>query len=294
MEWVWLSLLAAFGQAFGWALKKKALNNLGLNNVVGFVSYTVAALTLTLTWVFFDTTDIVLTDAFWGAMGALIVLNIIAVWAGFKALDRSNLSALMPFMSLTAVAIVPVEYVLRGLLPNLPQIFGILVIVVGAIVVTTKKALSPNALMGAGYFALTLLCYSITSPLQGVTVTESGSGLLAAAIFHAGIALGFIPIVILTQEYRTMNAMRGQSSRPWLHILGWMACAGLASALLENGPINVALESGTASEVFALKRTMPFFALIIGILMFDERITRRQMIGTALLVVGSFLIVWYR
>lgn len=294
MEWIWLSLLAAFGQAFGWALKKKALNNLGLNNVVGLVSYTVAALALTLLWILFGTTDIVLSNRFWGAMGALITLNIVAVWAGFKAIDRSDLSALMPFMSLTAIAIVPVEYVLRGLLPTLPQMLGIVVVVAGAIIVATKKALSPNALIGAGYFSVTLLCYSITSPLQGVTVTESGSGLFAAAIFHTGIALGFIPIVFFTRELRTLSTIKSHDLKSWLRILGWMVLAGLAVAILENGPINVALETATASEVFALKRTMPFFALILGVLVFKEHITRRQVIGTALLVIGSVLIIWFR
>lgn len=294
MEWIWLSLLAAFGQALGWALKKKALNNLGINSIIGLVSYAVAAITLMLLWLLFGTTDPILTSRFWWAMIALITLNIIAVWAGFKAIDKSDLSALMPFMSLTAIAIVPIEYVLRGLLPNPLQMLGIVVIVIGAIIVATKKALSPNALMGAGYFALTLTCYSITSPLQGVTVTESGSGLFAAALFHIGIAIGFVPIVLLTREYQALTIIRNQSPKLWPHILGWMITAGLATALLENGPINLALESSTASEVFALKRTMPFFALVLGVLMFKEQITRRQVMGTTLLIIGSVLIVWYR
>lgn len=42
MTWIFLSLLSAFGQAFGWALKKKSLENKGVNNTLGLVSFLVA------------------------------------------------------------------------------------------------------------------------------------------------------------------------------------------------------------------------------------------------------------
>lgn len=295
MEWTWLALLAAFGQAFGWALKKKALgNHLGINSIIGLVSYAVAALALILCWIIFGTLDITLTSRFWEAMTGLIILNIVAIWAGFKAIEQSDLSALMPFVALTAIAIVPVEYLLRGTIPTSAQTFGIIVVVIGALVVATKHAVASRALLGAKYFALTLICYSITSPLQGVTVVESGSGLFAAALFHVGITVGFIPIIFFTREYQVLAAIRNRDSKRWFQILGWMIAAGLTTALLENGPINIALLTGSASEVFALKRTMPFFALVLGVLMFKEHITRRQVVGTILLVIGSVLIVWYR
>jgi drug/metabolite transporter (DMT)-like permease len=73
-----------------------------------------------------------------------------------------------------------------------------------------------------------------------------------------------------------------------------MVLAGIVIAMIENGPVAIALENATASEVFALKRTMPFFALLLGMFMFNEKITRRHVLGTVFLIIGSILIVWFQ
>ena len=74
----------------------------------------------------------------------------------------------------------------------------------------------------------------------------------------------------------------------------FLLASGAVIGLFEIGPSTVALLTAKASEVFALKRTMPFFALILGVVMFHEKVTKRHMIGTSLLVVGSMFVVWFR
>jgi uncharacterized membrane protein len=73
-----------------------------------------------------------------------------------------------------------------------------------------------------------------------------------------------------------------------------MFIVGAVTVLLEWSPALVALLPAKASEVNALKRTMPFFALILGVIMFHEHVTKRHIAGTALLVVGSMFVVWFR
>lgn len=293
MDWILLSVLSAFGQAFGWALKKKTLENKGVNNTLGLVSFLAAGVILAFSWGVKNGWILpAMTERFAFAALIVIVLNIVAVWAGYRALDRAALSTLMPFVALTSLAIVPVEYLLRGVLPSSLQIVGIAVVVAGAILFSAKKLPEKEALSAAGYFAVTILCYSITSPFMAVAVEESGSGLFSAAVFHLGIAAGFIPLVLLAKESAAMRMLR--ASGEWKKVFFLMIAAGTAIAFLENGPATVALESAKASEVFALKRVMPFFALVLGIMMFGERVTKRHVFGTALLVAGSMLIVWFR
>lgn len=293
MEWALLSILGAFGQALSWGLKKKALNKSGINNITGLVSYFVAGVMLIfLYFVLEKNTTLHLTTTFWISTFFIITLNILAIWAGYRAIDRGDLSDLMPFMSLTALAIVPIEYLLRHTLPTPYQLFGMAIVVLGAIITVAKNKPTKEALVVGGYFAITLICYSVTSPLMGVAVNESGSGLYSAALMHFGIALGFVPIVFFFQEMKTVHDLKQEGK--WKYLFFWMVLAGIVSAILENGPINMALESATASEVFALKRTMPFFALILGMFMFDEKITRRHVFGTTLLIIGSVLIIWFQ
>lgn len=144
----------------------------------------------------------------------------------------------------------------------------------------------------AGYFVVALLCYSIAPPFQAVAVEESGSGLFSAAVFHLGIATGFFLLGFFYSERQALAAIKknGELTK----VITFMITAGVVLALIENGPATVALESAKASEVFGLKRTMPFFALVLGVLMFREKITMRHFFGTVLLVAGSVLIVWFR
>ncbi|MFZ2187750.1 MAG: EamA family transporter [Candidatus Moraniibacteriota bacterium] len=293
MEWALLSILGAFGQALSWGLKKKALDKSGVNNITGLVGYAVAGGTLVLLYLILEKGETVhLTTTFWIATFFIVALNVLAAWTGYRALDKGALSVLMPFMSLTALAIVPIEYLLRHTVPTTHQLWGMAIVVLGAIIVMAKEKPTKDALAMAGYFSVTLICYSVASPLMGVAVNESGSGLYAAAVAHLGIAFGFIPLVFFSRESETMRELKRQGR--WSRLFLWMILAGITIAVFENGPINVALENATASEVFALKRTMPFFALILGTLMFHEKITRRHMLGTALLVVGSILIILFR
>lgn len=293
MNWIFLSLLSALGQAFGWALKKKTLENKGVNNTLGLVSFLSAGIILTFLWgVPNDWILPAVTGRFVFATAVIVVLNIVAVWAGYRALDKAAFSTLMPFVALTSLAIIPIEYTLRGVLPNALQVVGIAVVVAGAILFTAKKLPEKEALAAAGYFAVTILCYSVTTPFMAVAVDESGSGLFSAAVFHLGIAVGFIPLLLLAREGASVQVL--QSSGEWRKVLFLMVLAGAVIAFLENGPATVALETAKASEVFALKRTMPFFALVLGIMMFGEKITKRHIVGTALLVLGSAMIVWFR
>lgn len=288
MEWVSLSILSGFGQALGWALKKKTLAYSGLNNTLGFISFLVAGFTLLFLWRFLeDGMSPTITARFALATLVVVTLNVLAVWSAYRALDKAGFAQLMPFVALTSLTIVPIEYLLRGILPSTLQVVGIVVVVLGAIVCTAREKISSVSLASAGYFGVTLLAYSVTSPFMAVMVEESSSGLFSATVAHLGIALGFLPLVLITGEW-------GKTTRGYFtQALVPMVIAGLVIALLENGPANVALETGSASEVFGLKRTMPFFALIFGVLMFGEKVTTRHIFGTALLVLGSMLIILF-
>ncbi len=295
MIWITLSITAAFGQALGWAIKKRVLNDSRFNNTLGFVSYAVAGGVLFIP-VLMDPNLTVssLNASFWHVTFWVVMLNILAVWAAYKALDIGDFHKLMPFIALTAVLIVPIEWLLRGVLPTLLQFVGMVVIALGAIVFAIDKAGKRSYDFRAYlYFGITLFCYSLASSLMSVAVERSGSGILSAAIFLVGISIGFFILLLATKEY--VVVWQYFKNKKLLHPILWMVAAGLVNALLENGPITIALETAKASEVFALKRLMPIFALIIGYAWFKERhVSRRKIYATAAMVVGSFVVVWFR
>jgi drug/metabolite transporter (DMT)-like permease len=295
MIWAIYSILGGFGQAFGWALKKKALDNKGVNNLLGFISYITAGGLFFLLWgIQSDFVFPQITGRFVEASLAVVVLNVLALWTAYKALDKAALSKLLPFISLTALSIVPVEYLLRDVLPSALQIVGMAVVLVGAVISSAKERPDKAALSAAGYFAVTLICYSITSPYMSVMVNEVGNGLFSGAVSHLGIGLGFALILLHSRKMEFHAVRTLKTHGDWGITFFYMIASGAVIALLENGPVNLALEHANASEVFALKRTMPIFALVLGVLMFGEKVTPRHWAGTAFLVVGSALVILYR
>jgi drug/metabolite transporter (DMT)-like permease len=292
-EWAFLSVLAAFGQACGWALKKKTLESKGINNTLGCVSFAVAGLILVLMHVAVNGWILPhITWRFIEASAVVIVANVIGAWAAYRAIDRAPLSSLMPYFAVTSLTIVPIEFFFRDALPQALQIFGIALIVLGAIFLSANAMPDKTARKALGLFALAILCYSFSSPFIGVAVDETQSGLFSAAVFHLGIAAGFVPLIFLAKEPGVILRL-GQTGE-WKKAFLLMLASGVVIALLENGPATVALLTAKASEVFALKRTMPFFALILGTAMFHEKVTKRHIFGTALLVAGSMFVVWFR
>lgn len=133
-EWVLLSLLSAFGQALGWAIKKRTLENKGINNTLGVVSFFTAGVVLVFLWSFVENSQLLsISPRFTLATLIVIGMNILAVWAIYRVLDRAALSLLMPFVAVTSLFVIPIEYFLRDVIPNNFQIYGIALVIVGAL-----------------------------------------------------------------------------------------------------------------------------------------------------------------
>lgn len=290
--WISLSLLSAFGQALAWALKKKTLEVPGINNTIGIVAYLAAGLVLFMAYGAVNGAVMPpVSERFVSSVLLIIFLNVLASWCAYRALDLAPLSMLMPFVALSSLGLVPVEYVVRGVLPNAMQIIGITSLVVGAIIFSARHfgKIPTKAL---AYFSVTITCYAIGPAFMAVAVDESGSALFSAALFHLGISIGFVPLALLARETKTVQALRREGHLVRIMLL--VVLTGIVIAVFENGPNTLAMAYAKASEVMAVKRTMPFFALILGIIMFHERVNRRHVVGTFFLVAGAMLIVWFK
>ncbi len=293
MSWELLSLVAALGQAISWTLKKKTLENLGIDKTVGAVAYLTAGITLSLIWLLSDNIRTpVITEDFARAAVITISLNILAAWAGFKALNYGKFTMLMPFIAITALGIVPLEYFLRGILPAPLQFIGVLLIVTGAIVFSIGAKLDKVSRKAAMLFGITIVCYTFTATYMGIMQEASGDTVFSAAVMHIGIAAGFVFLLFFHRESAAIATLK--KSNRWKQVLSLMIVTGLIIGLLENWPTFEALQTASANEVFSLKRTMPIFALIIGVMFFHEKTLWRHKVGTVLMVSGAMIVIYFK
>lgn len=220
------------------------------------------------------------------------IINVLAFWSCHKALELADLSLLAPFVSLSALIMIPIEYVLSGLLPNNTQILGAAVVVAGAILIAAKGLPDRNSYKGMAYYAITILCFSIIPITLRICVHEVGSAWFASSMVGFCLSIGFVFLIFVENDMGRIKEII--QSKKCGSILSVMLAVGCVAALMGTAPLALAMQDVSASEAVAIKRTMPFFALVLGIVMFKEKVTLRHAIGTALLVVGCMLVVWFQ
>lgn len=300
--WILFALTGAFAQALGAAIKKKALQTPGMNNVIGFVSFGFAGLIFWLLFVFKSRLFWMdgLGVRFWESMAWYAGLNVLAVWFMYKALDIAEFNHLMPFMTLTSLSLVIPPMIFLGEFPSLISFGGILLIVCGVLLmnyerkrksddtenIQAERERRSNNRKGVYYFLVTALCYTFAPTAAKISIQES-SVLFASFLVHVMIAFGFFVIMCVTKELLKISLVCKDARHRKLLMAVLLAGAVI---VLENGSINTALNETSVAYVFAIKRMMPFFAFVIGIVYFHERKHLRQkLIATVIMVAGAIV-----
>jgi drug/metabolite transporter (DMT)-like permease len=297
--WIVLSVIAAFCQALCAAIKKKSLQTPGMNNVIGFISFTFAGIVFgCIHWAQTGTLwQDNLSSDFWQGMLGYAGLNILAVWFLYRALDLAEFNHLMPFMTLTSVAIIIPPIFVFGEVPTPLAILGIAVVAAGAIVMTWHKEtihLAADAAeqrkrnhQGVAYFLITACCYTFTPTAAKEAIQESSVS-FASFMVHILMGAGFLAMILLLGESeRILRVFKDKTMRKFL--IGIMATGVVI--VLENGSINAALDVAPVASVMAIKRLMPLFAFGIGYLYFREHNDlRKKLLATTLMIVGAVLV----
>jgi drug/metabolite transporter (DMT)-like permease len=316
--WIIYSLFGAIFQAAEMAIKKKALQVRGLNNVIALIAYGFAGLLLLALYIFQSGQFWIaapLSAVFWNGIFWTVLLNMVGVWFMYRALDLADLSYLMPFMTLTSLSLIIPPMIFLGEFPMLRSFFGIVLVVIGALAMDYKFEKSKlsaedhhrrkNNRKGLVYFIATALCYTFT-PTAMKIATVASNVLFATYLVHLLMGVGFLLLIaiiavsqarkngerknvarVLNEEFaRTKNQLTDAGVKFFLAVL----IAGVAIAI-QNGSINYAFTLAPVASVMAIKRTMPLFAFVIGYLYFKERANVGQKLAaTALMIIGAVLI----
>ncbi|MCK9352114.1 MAG: DMT family transporter [Candidatus Paceibacterota bacterium] len=293
MFWILLSLAGAAFQALGSAVSKKVLRLNDTKNVIGFVAYTFAGAIFFMISFFSSEKFWVsgLSMKFWITVAAFAVINVLAAWCLYRSLEFAELNYVMPYMTLTSLSLILPPMFFLGEIPTLGSVFGMTIIVAGAILMNRTKmqltsdefSLRASNRKGLKYFMVTALCYTILPTLAKIAVQES-SVLFASVICHLLVGFGFLLLLIFRNEWRKIALLSPRKNPAHLALV---LVIGLI-AVGENGSINMALSQASVAQVFAIKRLMPFFAFLIGYFYFNERDDLwKKIAATALMIVGA-------
>ncbi len=226
------------------------------------------------------------SDFYWSCSASL-VLNMVAYTMFVKAVKISPLALTYPFLSFTPAFIILTGFLFLGEIPSIQGMIGILSIVLGAYVINFEK-------IGEGFFSpvkaifrekgslLMLgvsLLWSFAATFDKVAVVSSDPYFFIL-VLNTGFFVLYIPFLM-----KSNPGIKGELRRHFWELL----VLGLFSALIGIFQMT-SLQTGYVSYVIAIKRSGMIFAIIFGILLFNEKLSFFRLAGTVFMLTGIFII----
>jgi uncharacterized membrane protein len=282
MSWLYLALLAAISESLKDLFSKQGLRNAS-PQLAGLAACATPIPILLSIVLFTDSVPLLGPRYEW----ALLIggtLNILAMFQFMRALQASDMSLAVPFISFTPIFLVMTSPVLVGDVATPQDIVGILCIVAGAYVLHIQSVhqglLAPLLAVfrqsGPRRMLSVAFIYSLTSNFDKIGVQNS-SPLFWSLSIASVMTVGFLLLLrFLPQQ---------SLAAPDRHTLGILLLIGLfqAMGLLVH---NTALNLGPVPSVIAVKRSSILFAVMWGFVFLHERHMRERLTGALLMMIG--------
>jgi drug/metabolite transporter (DMT)-like permease len=283
--WLPLTLLSAFFLATSDALTKKALD--GHNEYLVTWLRLLPALPLFLLPLPFIAIPPLKAEFFLCALGAL-PLEALAMILYTKALKLSPLNLTLPLLSVTALLLLVVPFLIVGERISYCGAFGILLIATGSYLLNvrpgTEGVLAPLRALVSERGSLCMLgvaiIYSVTSTL-GKRAIAASSPLFFAACYLPLLVLLISPVAL----YKGRGELRLMAQNGTIRASALPAlCYALAAATHV-----FAINMTNVAYMIAVKRTSLLFGVLYGRYLFQER---GGLLATLIMLAGVMLIVF--
>lgn len=278
--WVWLALGSALSLSLSDVAAKKALRSAD-PWVVAWVKLAGAALVTSPIFFFTPWPE---PWPFLGIVALAVPLELAALYGYHRAIAQSPLSMTVPMLAFTPVFLLGVAGVLLGEAPGMRGAGGVLLVAMGAYLLPGSGGgvFAPLRAIwrepGARTMLLVAAVYAFTATL-GKLAVGLAEPLFFGAFYPFVLAAVLTPVVLVP---RRRAALAGLSP-------GLVLALGLAYGTMIVFHFS-AIVRAPAAFMIAVKRSSLLFAVLWGRLVFDERFTRRRVLGAALMLAGVFVL----
>ena len=286
MDWLVLSLLCAISMASADAATKHWLADYSARELVlvrfGYSAILLAPLLLITPWP-------ELPASFWGWVGSMLPLEIVAMWLYMKAIRGTPLYLTLPYLAFTPVFVAVTGFLLLGERISLVGWAGILLVVVGAYRLNAATDTRPD-----GWFApLRAIAYARGSRLMlAVAVLYSLTSVMGKGALQYAPPLFFAPFYFCILGLATL-VLFGVVARPPHSLLRSRLPQHLGvGALMAIMIIThfAAIEQAEVAYMIAVKRTSLLFGIVYGTFLFGEPAPLRHLVAGALMVCGVMFV----
>ncbi len=225
---------------------------------------------------------------YWEALMWGGALNVLAFIQFMRALQASDLSLTIPFITFTPIFLLLTSPWLVGEFPGFLGLLGILLIVGGSYILSIQGSdislFDPVLAMmkepGPRRMLSVAAIYSFTSNFDKIGVQNS-SPLFWSLSINVFMVLSLLIIFLFIRKPITSQ------ERPFKFSLLMLVGFFSATTLIAH---NMALSLATVPSVIAIKRTSALFAVLWGFFILREANVSQRFIGATLMVVGIGLV----
>ena len=201
----------------------------------------------------------------------------------FRALKLGNVNHVAPIDKLSTVLTILLAFLLLGEPFGAAQGFGMALIGVGTLLMVEKKAVTRQS---EGPWFLYALGSAVFASLQAILAKFGITGVES----NLGTALRTIVVLAMAWLMVLVTGRAGEAGRVDRRELGFICLSGLAT----GGSwlcYYKALQEGPASIVVPIDKLSILVTILFSYLVFKEKLSRKAMLGLALIVAGTLLMI---
>ncbi len=284
--WFIYAFLAAFSWATADLFSKKLMDDGGMDEYITLwarFAFSIPPLCAVLLLRGMPT----VAPAFWWTIFFWLPGDLIASTLYIKAVKGYPLSLVVPLLSTAPVFMILTSVVILGEYPSPEGMMGVCLVTAGAYTLNLhlkeKGVFAPFKALyqvkGARYAIIAAFIFSIDTAIGKVALRASSPEFFSL-FYSVAMALGFLPVLLLTS---------GRPLRIWkdwrFGAVGLLFAGGVYAFLEAIGMANIAYVSGVG-------RLSMVIAVLYGRYFFGEAHLRQRLMGSLVILVGVFLILW--
>ena len=282
MHWFYFALLAAISESLKDLFSKHGLR--AVSPQLAALAASATPIPLLLGILLFTDSIPSLGPQYFPALLLGGTLNVLALFQFMRALQASDMSLAIPFVSFTPIFLLFTSPLLVDDVPNTQDVAGILCIVAGAYLLQIQSTdhgwlthfWAMISQPGPRRMLSVALIYSFTSNFDKIGVQNS-SPLFWSLSITSMMTVGFLLMLYLLPHRNNPT--------PPTNTLGILIVIGLFQAMVLFFH-NTALSVGPVPSVIAVKRLSILFAIIWGIVFLRERQGKERLAGAVLMIIG--------
>ncbi|MFZ2192828.1 MAG: DMT family transporter [Candidatus Moraniibacteriota bacterium] len=287
--WFSLAIFSAFLTASQSALTKSFLKKIDKYVLASgiFLSATVFLLALVLIQGIPE-----IKSGFYYFLAGTVALNFIATVLYLSALEIIDLSIADPIISFTPVFLILTSFIMLRELPTWGGVCGIILVVFGYYILNLKKdtdgryeksIIKSFKNRGVLYMLAVAFIYSLSSNLDKLTVRSSNPFFGSAMIY---LSLGVLFIIFSIYKKKNIQVEFRNNMHKFLLMGSFAAMSAIA--------INTAMLMQIVPYTISLKRTSMLFSVLMGVIFFKEKNIKEKIAGSAIMLMGVILILFYK